>query len=85
MIQQDDILKLKNIYLKYSNIHDELSSLQNEVQELLNYQEVLSRDLKNIRNDETVLINKIEESTGIKLTQDVLIKIISENEQGNTI
>jgi hypothetical protein len=80
MIPQEDILKLKNIYLKYSNIHQELSSLQTEVQELLNYQEQLSQDLQSTRNFETLLINKIEEATGVKLTTDALIKIINENE-----
>ena len=80
MINQDDLLKIKEIYLKYSKIHEELSNLQVEVQELLNYRETLSLNLANTRNAEQILINKIEGSTGIKLTTDDLIKIIKENE-----
>ena len=70
------ISQLKNIYTKYRDIHESIHKLQEESILLETKREALHTELDSTRNQEKVLINKIEESLNRKITQEDLFKII---------
>jgi septation ring formation regulator EzrA len=69
---------LKELYLKYSKIHDKLNFLEKEVQSLLNEHKELSNELSTLRDEEKILINKIEEDINRTLLPEEIISIINE-------
>lgn len=77
MIQDTDVLKLKEIHQSYSEFHNELNVLESQLQDLLNRQIRVSQELENTRKSEKFLINKIEEEIQRTLTQEELIKIVN--------
>lgn len=68
--------RLKEIYLKYQNLHETIHGLEKETQSLMTRRNLLSQELEETRLEEKVLINKIEEQIGRKITQDDLLEII---------
>jgi hypothetical protein len=74
--------KLREIYLKYQTLHNTISLLEKETTSLMNRRALLSQELEETRTEEKFLINKIEDALNRKVTQDDLLKIIKEDEQG---
>ena len=74
--------KLREIYLKYQNLHSTINLLEKETTSLMNRRALLSQELEETRTEEKFLINKIEDALNRKVTQDDLLKIIKEDEQG---
>lgn len=74
--------KLREIYLKYQTLHSTINLLEKETTSLMNRRALLSQELEETRTEEKFLINKIEDALNRKVTQDDLLKIIKEDEQG---
>ena len=73
-------VRIKEIYRKYQVLHDEIHELEQQTKTLMSRRERLSQELEETRNEEKVLINKIEEEIGRSVTQDDLIEIIKTDE-----
>ena len=69
---------LKKIYLKYGKIRTEMSNIQEELQILEAKRTYLEDDQTKTRDTEKELINKLEGVLNRKVTQEDLIKIISD-------
>lgn len=76
MIHEEHKKELKRIYYFYSEIHEKLTELANETVKLEQIRVKLSQELDNTRKLEKELINNIEQQTGEKIDQTVLLKII---------
>lgn len=75
---REELIKLKR---RYSEIHNSLTNLAEETALLEAKRTVISQELDNTRKREKELINKIEQYTGEKVDQSVLLKIVNENGQ----
>ena len=76
-IKEEDKVQLKSIVNRYSEIHIEIKKLEVEMLKLVDAKNEVSTELLNLRETEISLINKIEEDTGEKLTQDILTEIVN--------
>ena len=76
-IKEEDKVQLKSIVNRYSEIHIEIKKLEVEMLKLVDAKNEVSTELLNLRETEISLINKIEEDTGEKLTQDLLTEIVN--------
>jgi len=76
-IKQEDKIELKAIVNRYAEIHIEISKLENEMLKLVDAKNIISSELYNLRESEISLINKLEEDTGSKITQEVLNEIVN--------
>lgn len=68
---------LKKIVNRYAEIHIEINNIEKEMISILDRKNVISEELHTLRESEVSLINKIEEETGYKLTQDILTEIVN--------
>ena len=71
--------EILQIYSKYNELRTRLSSLEKVAQTLAEAQLQLHEEMDNTRKDELALINKIEDETGISITQEYLLEIINSN------
>jgi len=76
-IKQQDRKTLKSIVNRYGEIHAEIKKLEKKISVLFDDRNIISEELNTLRESEISLINKIEEETGYKLTQDVLTEIVN--------
>jgi hypothetical protein len=70
-------IRLKEITQKYEDIHRDMHDLQDEISILSKRRDKISIDLSNLRDEEILLINKIETENGKKLTQEILTEIVN--------
>jgi hypothetical protein len=76
-ITNDDKMKLRHITNRYAQIHAEVRELEQKMLEIVDKKNVITSELYNLRDAEISLINKIEEDTGLTLTQDILTEIVN--------
>jgi hypothetical protein len=76
-ITQEDTKTLKAIVNRYAEIHIVISNLEKEMLTLVDRKNVISEELNTLRESEVSLINKIEEDTGSKMTQEILTEIVN--------
>ena len=76
-IDNIDIKTLKQITKSYSVIHGEMNDLEADMIDIKNRQSTISNELKDLRELEISLINKIETDSGEKVTQEILTEIIN--------
>lgn len=75
--QINELNRLKNEYLK---IHDKVKLLDEKIHFINIEKDIVVKELNDLRESEISLINKIEQDTGIKLTPDLLIKLLNDEE-----
>jgi len=76
-IKETDIQELKSIVNRYADIHIEISNLEKAMLSIIDNKNIISNELTNLRESEIMLINKIEEETGLILNQENLTKLIN--------
>ena len=76
-IKDKDKLQLQTITDSYGDVYTKINILESEMESIINRKHAVSTELKDLRDLEISLINKIESYTGDKLTHDIIKKILS--------
>jgi hypothetical protein len=76
-IKDKDKLQLQTITDSYGDIYTKINILESEMESIISRKHAVSTELKDLRDIEISLINKIESYTGDKLTHDIIKKILS--------
>ena len=80
-IKQTDIDAIINIKNQYGQIHKNLKSIEDRLTAIKEEGKDATMQLLNLREQEQVVINKIEKSSGIKLTQEILAEICNDENE----
>lgn len=76
-IEEKDRKRLRDISIEYIDVRGDITQLESEIEEILQKKNQLIYKLKDLRIEEISLINKIEEYTGEKVTQEILTEIFN--------
>jgi septation ring formation regulator EzrA len=68
---------LIQISQRYSEIHEELSKIENVLKSITSNKNQLIAEIKNLRESEVSLINKIEKDIGRPIKNNDLIELIN--------
>tara|TARA_Y100000389_G_scaffold203576_1_gene252420 strand:- start:789 stop:1034 length:246 start_codon:yes stop_codon:yes gene_type:complete len=64
---------------KYCKAEESVLRIEKEIDRLKNIKDLISESLDTIKSEESILINKIEDETGEKVTSDLFISIMKMN------
>ena len=73
---KDDVALLANKYIK---AEESINKVEKEIARLRNIKDLISDTLTGLKTEESILINKIEEETGEKVTPSLLESILKDS------
>ena len=74
---KDDVALLANKYIK---AEESINKVEKEIARLRNIKDLISDTLTGLKTEESILINKIEEETGEKVTPSLLVSILKDSQ-----